>query len=76
MALTQKRVLTKLVFALLFIILLAWAMWMTPVVDANLPAKNPSMSTAVPTPDKNSEQTNEAPGAWLDLQITGTFLNA
>jgi hypothetical protein len=69
---TQKRehTLIKMVFAAIFIGLLAWAVLLAPVAEAGLPARD----TPTPAPvskDKDKEDNDGSVGAWLELQASG-----
>lgn len=59
-----------LTFAILFISLLAWAMWPAPVAEAGLPPRN--TPTPIPAPSKDKDKHDDGPiGAWLELQAGG-----
>lgn len=66
---TQKRehTLIKVAFALVFISLLAWALWLTPVAEAGLPTRDTPTPTPVQSKDKDKKDHGPI-GAWLELQ--------
>ena len=67
----KEHTLIKLTFAILFTSLLAWTLWPAPVAEADLPPRN----TPIPAPaPKDKDKDDDAPiGAWLELQVTGTY---
>jgi len=66
----KENTLIKLTFAILFIGVLAWAIWLTPVAEAGLPTRDTPTPTPVSSKDKDKDDDGPI-GAWLELQASG-----
>jgi hypothetical protein len=69
---TQKReyILIRVAFALIFMSMLALAMWLTPVAEAGLPIRDTPTPTPVTAKDKDKDDSGPI-GAWVELQALG-----
>lgn len=70
MILRKENTLIKLTFAILFIGVLVWAIWLTPVAEAGLPVRDTPTPTPVSSKDKDKDDDGPI-GARLELQASG-----